>query len=69
MNCSEAEQLCSYGRDHSLSERQRSVLEEHLAHCAACRRREHSYEDLLKGFRAQTAEIRGRICCNRRWRV
>ena len=53
MNCPEAEQLCSYRRDHALSKRQQSALAKHLADCAACRCREHSYEDLLGGLRDQ----------------
>jgi len=47
MNCRQAEQLCSYNRDHALSQQQSQTLQQHMDLCPACRRREHRYRELV----------------------
>lgn len=55
MNCRHAERLWSRGKDYNLSEREQTLLQQHLADCSACRYREETYQKLVTAVRAQTA--------------
>jgi hypothetical protein len=53
MNCRRAARLRSYGKDHTLSHRDRAALQSHLADCADCRRQEEGYHQLVSALRIQ----------------